>query len=64
MDREIEHWLAETRDGATEGEWYVGRPLLVAANDYALSLFNGDTGVVVREPDGGVRVAFARGPGR
>ena len=57
--REIEHWLAEER-GAPEGEWYVGRPLLVTANDYANGLLNGDTGVVVREPDGGVRVAFPR----
>ena len=57
--REIEHWLAEER-GVPEGEWYVGRPLLVTANDYANGLLNGDTGVVVREPDGGVRVAFPR----
>ena len=32
-------------------EWYAGRPLLVTANDYGLGLYNGDTGVVVR--DGG-----------
>ncbi|RHW23965.1 exodeoxyribonuclease V subunit alpha [Nocardioides immobilis] len=32
-------------------EWYAGRPLLVTANDYGLGLFNGDTGVVVREGD-------------
>jgi len=61
--REIERWLADERAGPPEGEWYVGRPLLVTANDYALSLFNGDTGVVVRAPDGGVRVAFPREQG-
>ena len=33
----------------------------MTANDYANGLFNGDTGVVVRAPDGGVRVAFPRG---
>ncbi|KAA1427756.1 exodeoxyribonuclease V subunit alpha [Nocardioides antri] len=32
-------------------EWYAGRPLLVTANDYGLGLFNGDTGVVVRDGD-------------
>ncbi|GAB2972581.1 exodeoxyribonuclease V subunit alpha [Nocardioides montaniterrae] len=30
-------------------EWYAGRPILLTANDYGLGLFNGDTGVVVRE---------------
>jgi exodeoxyribonuclease V alpha subunit len=59
---EVERWLSETEPGyADEGEWYLGRPLLVTANDYELGLFNGDTGVVVDSPDG-VRVAFAGGP--
>ena len=58
---EIERWLAAVLPGyADEGEWYLGRPLLVSANDYELGLFNGDTGVVVQTPDG-VRVAFPRG---
>ncbi len=29
---------------------YVGRPLLVTANDYATGVVNGDTGVVVAAP--------------
>ena len=58
---EVERWLAESIPGyAEDGEWYVGRPLLVTANDYEMSLYNGDTGVIVRTPDG-VRAAFARG---
>jgi exodeoxyribonuclease V alpha subunit len=58
---EIERWLAEALPGYGEdGEWYLGRPLLVSANDYELGLFNGDTGVVVQSPDG-PRVAFPRG---
>jgi exodeoxyribonuclease V alpha subunit len=58
---ELEHWLAEALPGYGEdGEWYLGRPLLVSANDYELGLFNGDTGVVVHTP-GGPRVAFPRG---
>lgn len=32
-------------------EWYPGRPILVTANDYGLGIFNGDTGVVVRDGD-------------
>ena len=43
------------------GEWYVGRPLLVTANDYGLRLYNGDTGVVVATPAGGATAAFERG---
>ena len=60
---EVERWLAEAIPGYGEdGEWYVGRPLLVTANDYEMSLYNGDTGVIVETPDG-VRAAFARGAG-
>ena len=59
--RKIERWLADVPGDPREGEWYVGRPLLVTANDYALGLFNGDTGVVVRQPDGSIRAVFARG---
>jgi exodeoxyribonuclease V alpha subunit len=58
---EVERWLAEAIPGyAEDGEWYVGRPLLVTANDYEMSLYNGDTGVIVETP-AGVRAAFARG---
>jgi exodeoxyribonuclease V alpha subunit len=58
---EVERWLAEAIPGYGEdGEWHLGRPLLVTANDYEMSLYNGDTGVIVETPDG-VRAAFARG---
>jgi exodeoxyribonuclease V alpha subunit len=60
--RKIERWLADVPGDPREGEWYVGRPLLVTVNDYALGLFNGDTGVVVRQSDGSVRAFFARAP--
>jgi exodeoxyribonuclease V alpha subunit len=58
---EVERWLAEAIAGyAEDGEWYVGRPLLVTSNDYDMGLYNGDTGVIVNQPEG-VRAAFARG---
>jgi exodeoxyribonuclease V alpha subunit len=58
---EVERWLAEAIPGyAEDGEWYLGRPLLVTANDYEMSLYNGDTGVIVETP-AGIRAAFARG---
>ena len=68
--RRSRRWLA--RRGATgyaaDGRWYVGRPLLVTANDYEMRLFNGDTGVVVaatgRRSAGGVPRGTARRPAR
>ncbi|MFP5068138.1 exodeoxyribonuclease V subunit alpha [Pseudonocardia nantongensis] len=57
---EAERWLAAARPGFdAEAPWYPGRPLLVTANDYDLGLFNGDTGVVVRAPEGR-RAVFSR----
>ncbi|WP_082502608.1 exodeoxyribonuclease V subunit alpha [Nocardioides sp. Leaf307] len=54
-NRQVERWVAEATEtpvGPGWGqEWYVGRPLLVTANDYGLHLFNGDTGVVVAGPE-------------
>jgi exodeoxyribonuclease V alpha subunit len=47
----VERWLAEDPDVDIHGEWYVGRPLLVTSNDYALDVYNGETGVVVRRTD-------------
>ena len=56
---QIERWLAESIDGyAADGLWYIGRPLLVTANDHVLRLYNGDTGVIVRSPIHGVVAAF------
>jgi exodeoxyribonuclease V alpha subunit len=60
----IERWLAPEIDAAGGRlRDYPGRPLLVTANDYDLNLFNGDTGVLVAEPDGRVLAAFDRRAG-
>ncbi|WPC05047.1 exodeoxyribonuclease V subunit alpha [Pseudomonas benzenivorans] len=37
--------------------WYVGRPVMVRQNDYALGLFNGDIGLCLQS-DHGLRVYF------
>ncbi len=59
---EVERWLATAIDGhADAGEWYVGRPLLVTANDYELKLYNGDTGVIVEGGSRGPLAAFRQG---
>ncbi|MEA2145913.1 MAG: exodeoxyribonuclease alpha subunit [Solirubrobacteraceae bacterium] len=57
----IESWLAAAGTGPDRQErWYPGRPVLVTENDYELGLYNGDTGVVIARPDGGLSVAFER----
>ncbi len=43
--------------------WYRGRPVLITGNDYNLDLFNGDTGVILPDPEaGGELRAFFRSP--
>lgn len=58
----VEQWLAEEVGTDFYSQWYVGRPLLVTNNDYALDVYNGETGVVVLQ-DGRPR-AFVAGSER
>lgn len=44
-NRTVETWLADA--GHEIGGWYPGRPVMVTANDYRSSLFNGDMGITV-----------------
>ena len=56
-NRRVEQWItAETGDPLTERA-YPGRPVLVTANDHALRVYNGDSGVVV-DTAAGRRVAL------
>lgn len=50
---------------AARGSRYRGRPVLIGRNDYALELFNGDTGVLWSDSDDptSVREAFVAGSG-
>jgi exodeoxyribonuclease V alpha subunit len=61
-NRQIERWLTEETGEANWNDWYVGRPILVTANDYGLRLYNGDTGVTVLR-DGSLRVSVAGAAG-
>jgi exodeoxyribonuclease V alpha subunit len=66
---QAEHWLADLEEGPPPNSgWYLGRPVIVTANDYGLGLFNGDTGAVIAREEtdakgGSLRVAFRRGAG-
>ncbi|WP_018598667.1 exodeoxyribonuclease V subunit alpha [Mycobacterium sp. 155] len=55
-NRQVQRWLTDSTGEPLWTSWYVGRPILVTANDYGLKLYNGDTGVTVATPDG-LRVA-------
>jgi exodeoxyribonuclease V alpha subunit len=48
------------RGSITSAErWYPGRPVIIAHNDYATRLFNGDLGIALPDPiDGVLRVFF------
>ena len=61
-NRQVEQWLVEATGEPIWSAWYVGRPVLVTANDYGLGLYNGDTGVAVVR-DGALRAVIA-GSGR
>jgi exodeoxyribonuclease V alpha subunit len=56
-----ERWLAVDPDVTPRLDGrYAGQPLLVTSNDYETGLYNGDTGVVVRDGDD-LAAAFRRG---
>ncbi len=58
-NRQVERWLAEETGQPIYTSWYVGRPVLVTTNDYALGVYNGESGVAVARPDGRLRVWIA-----
>jgi exodeoxyribonuclease V alpha subunit len=58
-NRQVQRWLSEAVGDPLYEPMYVGRPLLVTANDYGLGVHNGDAGVVVQTGDG--RRAFISG---
>ncbi|MFH5821151.1 exodeoxyribonuclease V subunit alpha [Georgenia sp. AZ-5] len=57
----VEAWVTDAAGPdrhAPASPWYPGRPLLVTANDRETGLYNGDTGVVVADGEGGVVAVF------
>jgi exodeoxyribonuclease V alpha subunit len=58
-----EAWLAEEAGSDHWPLWYAGRPLIVTSNDYAVGVYNGETGVVVRRGDGALRAKISGSDG-
>jgi len=55
-------WIAEANPVVPRADGrYPGEPLLVTTNDYDIGLYNGDTGVVVNDGQGGLIAVFGRG---
>lgn len=57
LNKELEKRLRWRLGGAVQDLWYPGRPVMIAQNDYALGLFNGDVGICLKTPKG-LRVFF------
>ena len=62
LNRAVESALRSAGLLPGRGEWYAGRPIMVTRNDAGLGVFNGDIGIVLQAPGGGLRAYFADGP--
>lgn len=62
-NRLVEQALAQDAPEVAYQPYYLGRPILVTRNDHGLGLANGDTGVIVRGPDGHPLAAIQTGQG-
>jgi exodeoxyribonuclease V alpha subunit len=58
----VENILARKGLISPSSLFYAGRPILVTINDYSMRLFNGDTGIIFPDADGGALRAFFRTP--
>lgn len=58
LNRLITERLARQHGFDPSRRWYHGRPVIVTRNDYRAGLYNGDTGVCLRDGDGHLRVWF------
>lgn len=45
------------------GRWYVGKPIMISANDYQLNLFNGDIGILLPDSAGRLKAWFIQPDG-
>lgn len=46
------------RNVALNGKWFIGRPVMIARNDRALGLFNGDIGIAMPDGEQQLKVYF------
>lgn len=58
VNAQIEKYLIDKKLIAKTGEFYENRPIIITGNNYELSLFNGDIGIVRSDKNGNLRVWF------
>ncbi|MFV0437949.1 MAG: exodeoxyribonuclease V subunit alpha [Desulfopila sp.] len=64
VNAQVERFLKLKGYDTSTDPWYLGRPVMVTANDYSLELFNGDVGICLPDPgDGTMKVWFERSDG-
>ncbi|MBW2285843.1 MAG: exodeoxyribonuclease V subunit alpha [Deltaproteobacteria bacterium] len=51
MNRLIQRILKREGHIRPHGQWYAGQPIMVTQNDYDLGVFNGDTGIILEDPE-------------
>lgn len=56
----LDSYLRPRLDADGRGGLFAGAPVLITANDANRGLYNGDVGIALRRPSGGLRVAFPR----
>lgn len=61
INNRIAEYLRPQLARGEKRKYFAGTPLMVTRNDYALQLFNGDTGILLPDTEGGQQVAFPRG---
>lgn len=63
LNRLVEDELARQGLISPRDPWYDGRPIIITENDHQLELYNGDVGLVHREPGGVTRTVFVSAKG-
>lgn len=58
INRRVEDILESKKIIRRTGEFYLNRPVMITQNNYALGLFNGDTGIVRKDKEGNPKVWF------
>jgi exodeoxyribonuclease V alpha subunit len=63
LNQAVESWLGSAGLINPQATFYENRPIIITQNDYALGLFNGDVGVVVKDAEQRLRVCFESAQG-
>ena len=50
INRQIREELSKKGLIRAQSRWYHGHPIMISRNDYTLNLFNGDIGIILRNP--------------